>query len=520
MAAEVPQILEYMGGQLDAAPVLEVENFTNWKNRFICHIIAGERKPEVQWTPDERKATNLDQRLKSLIMFVFPDNQMNSDFKDSPDEEEDTRSSQEYMNDLEEEYQARALLAKSKRFFKKGTQMFSSAKATDQTECYKCDEEVSSDDNEAIEVKALMALADEERVYVGKESARNGEWVKVSMKKVDTLLKMEADNSMMSIPDGERPCLFEAEDLILPNHDADRILPAESQRKTTDPPVAVTDSSAIDYDSTDKSLVCSTPLPPLEKLVGAEPISGPKSIKSILKLNFTFKAKALKGVIINKPSSAPAKGNKSSSALKINSAPASKLKNVKIEDDPPLAIVMKKLNELNLQLSKNKSSFSRNNTSQQVLQNALQNRYKTQFKVNCDLCGQNNHLSENLLQDLDLQGGQYPFLSAYIVGIMIINQMIVYTIPYIKKSERGISINQEKYVKDMLKKYDINGSLVKNPMVPPNKLGPDLNGKAINETQYKGFDLKGYSDSDYAGCNVERKSTSSACQFLGGKLVC
>ncbi|GKB14668.1 hypothetical protein Tco_0848591, partial [Tanacetum coccineum] len=57
------------------------------------------------------------------------------DFQDSPDDEEDTRSSHEYLNDLEEEYQARALLAKSKRFFKKGTQRFSSAKATDQTEC-------------------------------------------------------------------------------------------------------------------------------------------------------------------------------------------------------------------------------------------------------------------------------------------------------------------------------------------------------------------------------------------------
>ncbi|GKC01300.1 hypothetical protein Tco_0987436 [Tanacetum coccineum] len=44
------------------------------------------------------------------------------DFQDSPDDEEDTRSSHEYLNDLEEEYQARALLAKSKRFFKKGTQ--------------------------------------------------------------------------------------------------------------------------------------------------------------------------------------------------------------------------------------------------------------------------------------------------------------------------------------------------------------------------------------------------------------
>ncbi|GKA90915.1 retrovirus-related pol polyprotein from transposon TNT 1-94 [Tanacetum coccineum] len=35
-----------------------------------------------------------------------------------------------------------------------------------------------------------------------------------------------------------------------------------------------------------------------------------------------------------------------------------------------------------------------------------------------------------------------------------------------------------------------------------------------------GFDLKEYSDSDYAGCNMDRKITSSAYQLLGGKLMC
>ncbi|GJX29746.1 hypothetical protein Tco_0237825 [Tanacetum coccineum] len=45
-------------------------------------------------------------------------------------------------------------------------------------------------------------------------------------------------------------------------------------------------------------------------------------------------------------------------------------------------------------------------------------------------------------------------------------------------------------------------------MVPPNNLGPDLNGKSLNETQYRGFDLKGYTDSDYVGCNMDGKSTS------------
>nr|GEU85276.1 hypothetical protein [Tanacetum cinerariifolium] len=201
MAVEVPQTLEYKGGQLNAALVLKVKNFTNWKKRFMCHIIGikpqfeniisngsfipiagGQRKPEGQWTVDERKAANLDQRLKNSL-----------------DDEDDTKSSHEYLNDLEEEYQARALLAKSKRFFKK-FQCFSSQFIFRKTKgliakMYDWDEEeVSSDDNEVTKVKALMVLTDEESVSVGKESANNGEWVKISIQKVHTLLEIEDTN--------------------------------------------------------------------------------------------------------------------------------------------------------------------------------------------------------------------------------------------------------------------------------------------------------------------------------------
>ncbi|GJR06136.1 retrovirus-related pol polyprotein from transposon TNT 1-94 [Tanacetum coccineum] len=150
----------------------------------------------------------------------------------------------------------------------------------------------------------------------------------------------------------------------------------------------------------------------------------------------------------------------------------------------------------------------------------------------------------------------------------------------IKQDDKGISIFQEQYTRNLLKKYEIYDSFsVKTPMVPPNNLGPDLTGKSVNETSYRGmigslmyltatrpdiqfstvlcaryqsnpkeshlivvkrilrylkgtptlglyypkcsgFDLKGYSDSDYAGCNMDRKITSGACQILGGKLVC
>ncbi|GJV62124.1 retrovirus-related pol polyprotein from transposon TNT 1-94 [Tanacetum coccineum] len=238
MATEVPQTLEYRVGQLNDAPILEVENFTNWKNRFMCQIIGiepqfeniikndpyipmttGQRKPEVKWTPDERKAANLDQRLKSLILSVLLDDHMNSDFQNSPDGEEYTRSSQEYLNDLKEEYQARALLAKSKRFFKKGTQspsqhktelrptkdfeakynkvkaklahLSSSALASKAAtmknkglieKAYEWDkEEVSSNDNEMVKVKVFMALA--KIMMLSAKSIQKCECVKISMKK-------------------------------------------------------------------------------------------------------------------------------------------------------------------------------------------------------------------------------------------------------------------------------------------------------------------------------------------------
>ncbi|GJV23900.1 retrovirus-related pol polyprotein from transposon TNT 1-94 [Tanacetum coccineum] len=540
------------------------------------------------------------------------------DFQDSSDDEEDTRSSHEYLNDLEEEYQARALLAKSKRFFKKvpsyqspfqskslsspqhkpelrPTKDFeakynkvnaklallsSSASASKAltvknkgliVEAYEWyEEELSSDDNEMVKVKVLMALA-EENDDVSKEGARNGEWVKISMRKVLTLLEEDnddrktyldylcidlnyvevqrnnllskhrnlvhelnackeqllvlkqakldfltmqhantdilkenkklrtelkeltaiietwlnssnkvnqyiseqipsqkkrilgvdqltkdpsssgqkdpvfvkslADDTKVSIP-GVEPWLSKAEGFIFPNHDTGRILPAESQRNTIDPSVAVTDSSVIDYDYADEYLVCSNPLPSLKKLDGVEPTSGPKTIKSILRSKSIFKAETLKGVILNEPSSALAKDNKSSSASKVNSAPAGKLKSVKIKDDPPLAIVIKELNNLKLQFSKSQSSYSRSNQPLQVLQNALQNKYKTQFKRNCNiLCGSYDHDTNgynriiSLEREIDLRNLQHAFKRCEAYGSSTHTTTDHYDIEWFKRGE-------------------------------------------------------------------------------------
>ncbi|GJT54924.1 retrovirus-related pol polyprotein from transposon TNT 1-94 [Tanacetum coccineum] len=58
----------------------------------------------------------------------------------------------------------------------------------------------------------------------------------------------------------------------------------------------------------------------------------------------------------------------------------------------------------------------------------------------------------------------------------------------IKQDDKGISICQEQYTRNLLKKYEISNSFsVKTPMIPPNNLGPDLAGKPVNETLYRGM---------------------------------
>nr|GEW35390.1 retrovirus-related Pol polyprotein from transposon TNT 1-94 [Tanacetum cinerariifolium] len=82
---------------------------------------------------------------------------------------------------------------------------------------------------------------------------------------------------------------------------------------------------------------------------------------------------------------------------------------------------------------------------------------------------------------------------------------------WLHKDDKGISICQEQYTKNLLKKYDISDSYtVKTPMVPPNNLGPDLAGKPSNQKESHLIVVK----------RILRKSTSGACQILGGKLVC
>ncbi|GKC78354.1 hypothetical protein Tco_1129128 [Tanacetum coccineum] len=171
------------------------------------------------------------------ISTAFFSNNVIQDFQENSDDDVDERTSEEYLRDLDIEYHERALLANSKRFIKRRNN-FSGQKANENNECYKCgkkdykaeykkmkaklalleaspsssqnlktfqqknkglvaetfdwDEEEDSDEEEVTQVKVLMALADDELIF-GKSHARNGEWVDITMRKVNTLLSVDED---------------------------------------------------------------------------------------------------------------------------------------------------------------------------------------------------------------------------------------------------------------------------------------------------------------------------------------
>ncbi|GJR44767.1 retrovirus-related pol polyprotein from transposon TNT 1-94 [Tanacetum coccineum] len=73
----------------------------------------------------------------TLISTVFFSNNVIQDFQENYDDEVNERTSEEYLRDLDIEYHKRAFLANSKRFIKRRNN-FSSQKANENTECYKC----------------------------------------------------------------------------------------------------------------------------------------------------------------------------------------------------------------------------------------------------------------------------------------------------------------------------------------------------------------------------------------------
>ncbi|GJS95295.1 putative ribonuclease H-like domain-containing protein [Tanacetum coccineum] len=117
----------------------------------------------------------------------------------------------------------------------------------------------------------------------------------------------------------------------------------------------------------------------------------------------------------------------------------------------------------------------------------------------------------------------------------------------VKQKEDGIFISQDKYVAEILKKFDF--TCVKTASTPIETQKPltkdeeaadvDVTPKTSHLNAVKmifrylkdipklglwyprvsSFDLESYSDSDYVGANLDRKSTIGGCQFLDRRLI-
>ncbi|GJR60394.1 putative ribonuclease H-like domain-containing protein [Tanacetum coccineum] len=117
----------------------------------------------------------------------------------------------------------------------------------------------------------------------------------------------------------------------------------------------------------------------------------------------------------------------------------------------------------------------------------------------------------------------------------------------VKQNKEGIFISQDKYVAEILKKFDlVNVKAAITPMETKLPLTKDEEAFDVDVTlktshlnvvkrifkYLKGkpnlglwypkespFDLEAFSDNDYGGSNLDRKSTTGGCQFLGQRLI-
>ncbi|GJW58665.1 retrovirus-related pol polyprotein from transposon TNT 1-94 [Tanacetum coccineum] len=91
------------------------------------------------------------------------------------DVEEDTRSSNEFLADLNVEFHDKALLANQKRFYKRSGRVGSAKKPMDKSNeiCFACGKLLSSEDEGTTRVNTFMAIAEDEP-SVGKAYARSG----------------------------------------------------------------------------------------------------------------------------------------------------------------------------------------------------------------------------------------------------------------------------------------------------------------------------------------------------------
>ncbi|GJV35802.1 reverse transcriptase domain-containing protein [Tanacetum coccineum] len=99
----------------------------------------------------------------------------------------------------------------------------------------------------------------------------------------------------------------------------------------------------------------------------------------------------------------------------------------------------------------------------------------------------------------------------------------------VKQQPDGIFIIQDKYVGDILKKFDFwSIRTATTPIKSSKPLVKDEDGIDVDVHVYRSmigslmdspFGLEDYSNSNYGGASLDRKSTTGGCQFLGRRLI-
>ncbi|GKF32736.1 hypothetical protein Tco_0102534 [Tanacetum coccineum] len=88
----------------------------------------------------------------------------------------------------------------------------------------------------------------------------------------------------------------------------------------------------------------------------------------------------------------------------------------------------------------------------------------------------------------------------------------------VMQRDDGIFISQDKYVADILKKFNFVTMKTASTLIKTNKaLLKDE--EAENYPMDSPFDLEAFSNSDYAGASLDMKSTTRGCQFLSKRLI-